>query len=113
MQVKILEIRDEGTHIPILAVKMLADNETQAWYVHGRCGYPRDGTSIAITPLGGERNFSCDPYHWAGNRTLAYAHNYIIDHWDELSDGDVVDAEFAAGQRTEPRTSERFNEVIR
>lgn len=31
----------------------------------------------------------------------------IIDHWDELEDGSVVDVQFILGERLEPKRSER------
>jgi len=120
MQMKLLELRDEGTFIPILAVNMnpdirggIAPNpndeaHTRQRYLLRRCGYPCDGRpNIAITALnanGGE----CwnDPYGWGG-RTYPVAHKYIIEHWTELRDGDVVDVSFILGETATPKVSER------
>lgn len=33
-------------------------------------------------------------------------HNYILDHWDEIKSGQVVDARVARGERTEHCESE-------
>jgi hypothetical protein len=110
MQTKVLEIRDEGTHIPALAIKMLADNSTQAWYIHGRCGYPKDGSSIMLMMLD-DGKATNDPYEWPslgmGSRTMGNAHNWILEHFDELADGDVVDVQFILGERERPKASER------
>lgn len=103
---KVLEIRDAGTHIPSLATQMLAKNGIQNYYIHGRSGYPKDGSQVILTRLA-DGSGNCDPYSW-GNRTMANAHNYIIDHWDELSDGDVVDVEYLLGESTQPKVSERL-----
>ena len=71
------------------------------------CGYPCDGRpNIAITHLAADgHKCSNDPYFWGG-RTYPVAHNYIIEHWAELKDGDVVDVEFILGERSEPKQSE-------
>jgi hypothetical protein len=107
MRAKVLEIRDEATFIPCLAVNINPDNESQR-YLMRRCGYPCDGTpNIVITRLMADSSpASNDPYSWGG-RTFPVAHNYIIEHWGELEDGAVVDVSFILGERNEPRKSER------
>lgn len=110
MQYKILEIRDEGTHIPALAIRMLAESDVQHYYVHGRCGYPKDGSGIVLMHLDNQKA-TVDPYAWPdmgfGRRTLGNAHNYIYEHFDELKDGDVVDVRVILGERKEPAESDR------
>lgn len=128
MKTKLLEIRDEGTFIPMLCIDMMHDvltaeemvGLTEAElrnrvediagqrYLLRRCGYPCDGRpNIAMTPLdaGGKPCWN-DPYGWSG-RTFPVAHNYIIEHWHELRDGDVVDVAFILGETTERKRSER------
>lgn len=126
MIAKALEVRDEGTFIAILAVNMnpgahypdgtmtedklaehLADHRGRT-YLLRRCGYPCDGRpNIAITQLSADGG-PCwnDPYGWGG-RTYPVAHNYIIEHWNELRDGDLVDVEFILGETAAPKKSER------
>ena len=107
MQVKALEIRDEGTFIPALAVNMNPDGEGQR-YLLRRCGYPCDGqANIVLTRLDGNGKATNDPYEWGG-RTWPVAHNYIIEHWKELRDGDVVDVSFILGETEKPKVSERL-----
>lgn len=132
MQVKILEIRDKGTMIPVLCVNMNVDPEhidlmaekpadrvnerreraaAQFWHLR-RSGYPCDGRpNIGITHLAADGHDFCnDPYGWkGGDRTWPTAHNYIIDNWDKLKDGDVVCVEHILGERPEPKVSERFD----
>lgn len=109
---KMLEIRDIGTFIGALAIRMLADKPTQEYYLN-RCGYPRDGSSIMLMVLHTGRATN-DPYEWAslglGPRTMPAAHGWIIDHFEELADGDVVDVEFILGEATSPKVSERLGE---
>lgn len=106
MRTIVLEIRDEGTHIPALAIRMKADNTLQNYYIHGRCGYHDDGSGIVVMKLG-DQQASVDPYSWGG-RTMPAAHNFIYDNFDSLNDGDVVDVRVILGETTEPAKSERL-----
>jgi len=122
MQTKILEIRDRHTFILVLCVDM---NPSSGWPVPGgaevlwalrRCGYPCDQCpNILLTRLDGEGVATNDPYNWphngpygVGERTYPVAHDWIIKHWAELSDGDVVDVEFILGETKAAKISERF-----
>jgi hypothetical protein len=107
---KTLEIRDKGTHIAALAIKMLADNPVQAYYIHERSGYPRDGSSIMLMCLHDGRATN-DPYEWQtlrmGPRTMPTAHNFIIDNFPTLEDGQVIDVEYILGETSQPKVTER------
>ena len=106
MKAKALELRDEGTFIPLLAVDINPENEYQRWLMR-RVGYPCNGEpNVIITRLEGTGSASNDPYSWGG-RTFPAAHNWIIEHWDELEDGDVVDVSFILGETKTPKISER------
>jgi hypothetical protein len=121
MQVKILEVRDRGTFIPLLCIDMNpaldfrldallkedGHNEAQRYYLR-RCGYPCDGRpNIGVTRLSANGDpFWNDPYGWKG-RTMPVAHNYIIENWEEIRDGDVIDVEFILGETTVKKVSER------
>lgn len=107
MIVKLLEVRDRRTFLPIFAISTCATNMEQ-YYLLRRCGFSRDGTSIIIARLSGERNSSADAYHW-NDRTMQTAHLYIEKHFAELQDGDVIDVEFILGETTEKKISERIS----
>lgn len=108
MKAKTLEIRDEGTFIPVLAVDIQPENEGQR-YLMRRCGYPCNGEpNVIITRLDGDGKASNDPYSWGG-RTWPVAHSYIIKKWAELKDGDVVDVSFILGETGTMKISERFS----
>jgi len=116
MITKALEIRDEGTFIPMLAVDMnpsLDDTFSGQHYLLRRCGYPCDGRpNILITRLSADGTPAWnDPYGWGG-RTFPVAHEWIIEHWNELRDGDVVDVQFILGETTAPKISERISEPL-
>ena len=109
MQAKALEIRDEATFIPALAVNMNPVNDEQR-YLLRRCGYAcDDAPNVIVTRLSGDGMASNDPYAWGG-RTWPVAHDWIINHWDSLKDGDVVDVSFILGETPTKKVSERFRE---
>ena len=110
METKVLEIRDEGTFIPALAVDINPDSAAQR-YLMRRVGYPCDGRpNIVLTRLSGDGTATNDPYSWGG-RTFPVAHNYIIERWATLKDGDVVDVSFILGETDKPKVSERESAV--
>lgn len=111
METKVLEVRDSMTCIPVLAIRMRAQSRVQAYYIHERGGYPRDGSAIVVMMLSDQRA-TVDPYEWPslrlGNRTMPNAHDYIYNNFDKLQDGDVVDVRVILGEATEPAISERI-----
>ncbi len=108
MKAKALEIRDEGTFIPALAVNMNPDNDAQR-YLLRRCGYPCTGEpNVLLTRLSADYHATNDPYDWGGGRTWPNAHLWIIKHWNDLKDGDVVDVSFILGESKLPKVSERY-----
>ena len=114
MKAKALEVRDEATFIPVLAVDMNPDpdDHDEQRYLLRRCGYPCDGRpNILLTRLDGSGKATNDPYEWGG-RTYPVAHDYIIRRWNELRDGDVVDVSFILEETTQPKVSERFTAAI-
>lgn len=103
MRCKVLEVRDEGTHIEVFALS--TEPSPGQEYGLERCGF-RSGDAVIVGYLNGERESSADPYFWGG-RTMPNAHQYIIDHFDELRDGDVVDVRHILGEVPEPCKSDR------
>jgi hypothetical protein len=98
-ETKFFEVRDEGTFIPVFAIKVSrADG-----YLARRAGYGED-PCVMLGPL---TDGACrsDPYGHTG-RTYPVAHKYIEEHFDELEDGAVVDVRFILGEATAPATSE-------
>lgn len=112
MEVKLFELRDSATFVPVLCVKLTPGIESER-YLLGRSGYgsaPSDQSKfVLMTGLaGGSDRMTCDPYDWGDNRTRQIAHNHIIENWDSLQSGQVIDVEFLLGERTEPKQSEAF-----
>jgi hypothetical protein len=111
MQIKLFEIRDAATFIPVLAVRLSAEATDQERWLLRRAGYARDDIAkghfiLLCTLAGGNGRAICDPYDWASS-TFTPAHEYIQLRWDELSGGDVIDVEFIKGLSATPKVSER------
>lgn len=108
MKAKVLELRDAGTFLPLLAVDINPDDEQQR-YLMRRCGYSCSGEpNVVIVKLSANSDpASNDPYSWGG-RTFPVAHHWILEHWNELQDGDVVDVEFILGETLTQKVSERW-----
>jgi hypothetical protein len=118
MIVKAFEVRDVGTFIPVIAIKMIPSQEgeggrfDQERYLLARAGYgpdPRADPCVVLCRMeasGVDRNATYDPYSW-GNRTMTTAHVHILEHFDEMFSGDVVDVEFIVGITKKPKLSER------
>lgn len=120
MIVKAIEIRDRGTFIPAMAVKMVPTYRSQVEtitehdadrYLLCRAGYNFQDPCVVLCRMeasGVNRNATYDPFAWGGDaRTYQVAHNYIIEHFDELESGAVVDVEFILGETKIPKKSER------
>lgn len=104
MRVKVLEVRDEGTHIEVFAIS--TEPSPGQEYGLRRCGFT-SGDAVILGYLDGEKNSSADPYHW-GNRTMSTAHHYITNHFEDLKDGDVVDVRYILKETAAPCQSDRF-----
>jgi hypothetical protein len=112
-----LEVRDRMTFLPVLAVALstysrqtpdAAERLARQAYLLGRCGYGTGERAVMLTRLSGDGSKAySDPYGW-GDRTFIGRAQYIIEHWEELRDGDVVDVQFILGETPIPATSERL-----
>ena len=111
MLVKILEIRDEGTFIPVICVHPTPDNEAQR-YLLRRDGYSGGADESCIILIDAQcHGVAYDPYEWP-NRTKKVAHDYIRNNWGKLKDGDVIDVQFILGETAAPKVSEAVLEPL-
>jgi hypothetical protein len=114
MITKLFEIRDRGTLIPVLAVQLEPRNEAERWLLE-RAGYGPTAISQSRYILlcridGGGGMCHCDPYDWGGNpRTLLVAHEYLMEMFDHLDSGAVVDVEYILGETQEPKRPQRLD----
>lgn len=104
METKILEVRDHGTFIPVVCIRMNAEGY-QDGYLLGRLGFDKDTFLIQLVWISNGRS-EYDPFKW-NDRTMYNAHAYITEHWDELSDGDVIDVAYILGETETSKESER------
>lgn len=107
MITKTFEIRDRGTFIPVLAVK-LTPSCTADGYLLARAGYHSPSEYIFLAKIdGGDGRATSDPYEWSGGaRTMPVAHEHIIKNWEHLPSGAVVDIEFILGESDTSKMSE-------
>jgi hypothetical protein len=114
LETKLFEVRDEGTFIPVLAVRVAPDELTYASrdynsagtrYLIRRAGY--GGGQVIMTRLDASGGPAyCDPYLWPDFRTYRIAHLHITEHWKDLESGDVVDVQFILRETGAPKRSE-------
>lgn len=111
MKAKVLEIRDRGTYLPVLAVKLEPSNMHECGLL-ARAGFgpmPSDQAEYVVLSRinGGHGELNCDPYDWC-DRTLKTAHNYIVRHFDDLKPFETVDVEYILGEKAFPASSEHL-----
>lgn len=108
MEVKTFEVRDAGTFIPCIAIRLNPATEKDR-YLIGRAGYGQSaeaqGEYVIFGALAADREFRYDPMVW-GNRTMCAAHAHVRRNWRELESGSVVDVQFLKGETSEPKKSE-------
>lgn len=107
MEIKLLEIRDSGTMMPCMAVKLSHRTVEESWLLR-RAGFGY-GEYVLFHPLTlNEINY--DVYSWRrGARTVPEAHKYVLENWDNLKSGDVVDVEFILKETEAKKVSERLS----
>lgn len=125
MDVKLFEIRDRATFIPVMAIALIERNAAEN-YLLRRAGYAAEQIANAADPVDGrvfedgcERyvilckldgvEAQYDVFEWPGkSRTMPAAHQHIIEKWSTLTSGDVIDVQVILGETTEPKVSERL-----
>lgn len=105
-RIKFLELRDRMTFIPVIAIDMSLTENSYNDYLLKRAGYG-ETRCILLTKLAGGGKAEEDPYAWK-DRTFQVAHEYIIAHWDDISDAAVIDVEFILDESKEKKRSERY-----
>ncbi len=109
-QCKTLEIRDEGTHIPALAIK-LDPGTDRDHYCFARAGFGTEplsqGRFVLLIKLA-TMEAKHDPHAWRDSRTMGSAHEYILHNWDDLESGQVLDVRHILGESPKPAISDQF-----
>ena len=107
MITKCFEVRDRGTFMPVMAIKLVPDNIADELLLRAS-GYRYEEHAAIIVVYLEKGTAANSPYEWkeGGARTLPTAHSYIEKHFDEMKSGDVIDCEFITGETTELKKSE-------
>jgi hypothetical protein len=113
METKTFEVRDSGTFMPVLAIRLNPACEEDR-YLLGRAGFgtrPEDQGRYVVLVALEKDEATYDSHKWLANgtRTLHVAHDFIRDHWSDLPSGAVVDVEHILGERITVKISERFS----
>ncbi|HUV66447.1 MAG TPA: hypothetical protein VMW24_21335 [Sedimentisphaerales bacterium] len=110
MDIKLIELRDRGTFIPMVALKFNAHTRQELWLA-ARAGfgltYIDQNNYVLFGRLDCEVGMKCDPYKWGNQRTYGDAHRWLLANWDEVQSGDVIDVEYIKGETETAKTSER------
>ncbi len=110
LDTKLLEVRDSGTFIPIIAVELNGDDHYLLRHAgYGRRRYISIANLISIANIN-KGPLTYDAYGHGSSRTMPEAHKYIIENWDDLKNGDVIDVEFILGITKEKKIPVQFEE---
>ena len=97
-ETKVVEVRDRGTLLVMVATKVQASPLTH-WV-----GVNRGEDYIFVTKINADMECGAHKYAFENLRTRE-AVQHIIDNFDKLNDRDVVDIEFILGEVFEPKVS--------
>src|SRR6266436_1053716 len=106
METKLFEVRDRGTLIPVIAIRLGSRNEAER-YLLSRVGYGKtvEEQSGYILYAGLEEfDMQYDAYQQT-NRTRQVSHKFIEDNWDNLTSGEVIDVEYILGESCHKKLS--------
>lgn len=113
MKTKLFEIRDRGTFMPAMATQVRGSDEKEI-YLLKSSGFSNSNaggfTPLIILHFLELNEAHYDAYHWE-DRTRFTAHQYIQENWEKLKSGDVIDVEYILGETTEPKMSQRAEEI--
>lgn len=121
MHLKLFELRDRATFIPIFAYLCRPDADAVPWnreaerYLLARAGFNLHSNDDHViigrleceNPSVSECTYDVHSHH-SPARTFMHAHHYIEQHWNELETGAVIDVEFILGETKAPKVTERL-----
>jgi len=109
MEIKLIELRDRGTFVPMVALKFNAHTRQELWLA-GRAGFGRTHIDqqcyVLFGPLDCSEAMQYDPYKWRNQRTYGDSHRWLLANWDNLKSGDVIDVEYINGETDTAKISE-------
>lgn len=110
MQIKLLEIHDDGQTTRAVAIKFEPSSTAEFDSLITHTGFNPDGSTVLLFVLDREIG-TTDPHRWASMgvqpRTLGVAHIWLERNWPHLPDGEVyvinvakiLDAKLDPGRR--------------
>ena len=112
MTCKTIEIRDRGTFVPALLVRLDPADERDSWLL-ARAGFgdTPEAQAAYVLLINLVKDAPYDPFGHGPTRTLQVAHRHVIEHFDAIENGQVVCVEHLLGERAEPKVSEA--EIVR
>lgn len=107
IQSKVLEIRDNMTCIPALALMIIGGPGDRRDRIVWHAGYGPAGCVLLTHLQTSEAHF--EPYEWGngkGCRTMTTVHEHLQDNWPSIKDGELIDVRVLLGETKEPCESE-------
>lgn len=102
MSCKLLQVRDDGTHIPVMAVRVVPTNSDR---VLRRAGFGVGSSYVILTNLN-TLETQYDPMKWTCRRTMRTAHFTLEQAWNDYHDNEVIDIEYVLGEKPLPKEPE-------
>jgi hypothetical protein len=101
MEIKLIEVRDRATCMPVLAIKLQPEDSRQEWLL-ARAGFGSDPYVVYIPLV----SAPWDPFEH-GDRTRVTSHRHLVENWDSIVDGAVVDVSHILGETSQPCKSDQ------
>jgi hypothetical protein len=112
LNVKVFEVRDANTFLPVVAIRTKPQNESEL-YLLSRLGYgyteEKQSGWVLLARLDASGPLHYHHSNWGDDRTMMEAHKYIQENWAKLNSGAVVDVEYVIGDTHAPKQSERLD----
>ena len=115
MNTKLIEVRDRGTRVHVLAIRFSAENEAEN-FILSSAGYGMNNNDYREyiimldinTPIRVWFNsFDCEVANKYA-RTFPEAHKELETNWDKYQSGDVLDVQFVLKETDQPKQSDRY-----
>lgn len=112
MTVKLFEVRDRATFLPVIAIRLdLNEMTEQELYLIRSAGHPIDANySIGVFRLE-DGSGSFDPFMQQRGRTLKEVHLWLQGNFDTTASGQVLDVEYILGETPTPKISASQKEL--
>jgi hypothetical protein len=116
VEVKLVELRDRATFIPMIAVKLTHRGAAEAYLLRA-AGFgdtqidPLKDPSVQpyvvlVNLVKDEAHW--DAFQWSNRRSFTPVHFWLINNWDSFTSGDVLDVEYILKEVAEPKQSQRL-----